>query len=114
MRTNRTCPLILSVVLLTISWTGAVIAEEPIQAENTELWDIVEDAYIYCYPLVVVDATLKKFTNTEIPTPTQAPINQLAHSNFCLRQITDLLYHQTLMTFIQVPFWTFMILLLFL
>ncbi len=82
MRTNRTCPLILSVVLLTISWTGAVIAEEPIQAENTELWDIVEDAYIYCYPLVVVDATLKKFTNTEIPTPTQAPINQLAHSNF--------------------------------
>ncbi|MBP9007355.1 MAG: DUF1254 domain-containing protein [Methanospirillum sp.] len=81
MRKEGTCLLIFSLFLLSLSSPGGVSAE-PIDAQNTDLWDIVEDAYVYCYPLVVVDATQKKFTNTEVPNPTQAPINQLAHSNF--------------------------------
>lgn len=81
MRKDGTCLLIFSLFLFSLSSPGGVSAE-PIDAQNTDLWDIVEDAYVYCYPLVVVDATQKKFTNTEVPNPTQAPINQLAHSNF--------------------------------
>lgn len=43
-------------------------------------WETVEAAYNYCLPLVIMNATKDKITNTTTSTGSQAPINQLAHA----------------------------------
>ena len=42
-------------------------------------WEKIEAAYIYTYPLVMVDALKESTINTEEATDNRAPINQLAH-----------------------------------
>lgn len=39
----------------------------------------LNQAYIYSFPLVLMDVTKEKVTNTESATYTQAPINQFCH-----------------------------------
>lgn len=63
----------------------------PAQAEETEhlmdeteaqtdlSWELIKDAYIYTFPLLV-HATKEKMTNTVSPTSTQAPVNQFIHA----------------------------------
>lgn len=41
-----------------------------------ETWSLVREAYIYSFPLVLMDATLKVGTNTEEPVNGKAPVNQ--------------------------------------
>ena len=52
-------------------------AEKPEQ-ENPE--ELMEEAFLYCLPLMIMDATMAKFTNTIEATPFQAPENQLFHA----------------------------------
>lgn len=40
----------------------------------------LEDAYVYAYPLVLLDTVRDMVTNTEAPTADRAPLNQLFHS----------------------------------
>ncbi len=40
---------------------------------------LLNQAYIYSFPLVLMDVTKEKTTNTEVATYTQAPINQFVH-----------------------------------
>ena len=54
-------------------------AEEQEQQEDT--WDLVKEAYVYSYPLVLMDATKKAMTNTDEPTDRRAPINQFMHAS---------------------------------
>lgn len=49
-------------------------------AQRQIYWQIIEDAYVYTFPLVLMDATATAATNTELATDTKAPINQLIHS----------------------------------
>ena len=42
--------------------------------------DLLEQAYLYAFPLVLMDATRKVSTNTETPNSTRAPINQFIHA----------------------------------
>ena len=65
----------------------------PAQAEETERlmdetesqtdlsWELIKDAYIYTFPLMLVYATKEKMTNTVSPTSTQAPVNQFIHAS---------------------------------
>ena len=48
--------------------------------DNKEQEELLKEAYIYTFPLVIEDATLQKATNTETPTDNRAPINQLMHT----------------------------------
>lgn len=43
-------------------------------------WDLVSEAYIYAFPLVITNATKLHSTNTETATASRAPINQLSHA----------------------------------
>lgn len=43
-------------------------------------WDLVSEAYIYAFPLVITNATRLFSTNTEAATSSRAPINQLSHA----------------------------------
>jgi hypothetical protein len=44
-----------------------------------ELFEIARDAYIYAYPLVLMQVTRLTGTNVEAPVELNAPVNQLAH-----------------------------------
>lgn len=49
-------------------------------AKTGDNWEIIEAAYIFAFPLVILDATAANSTNTAEPTDSQAPVNQLIHS----------------------------------
>ena len=61
-----------------------VLALVPACAEGENdakgVWDIIEDAYIYAFPLVMTDATKIVATNTVKVENAHAPVNQLNHS----------------------------------
>lgn len=44
------------------------------------IWRTVEDAYVYAFPLVIMDATKISATNTEEAFTKKAPVNQFIHS----------------------------------
>jgi hypothetical protein len=73
--------MLLLCLLLTITLasgcTSNKVASEPGEDDQ---WDTIYDAYVYTIPLVMVNATMEKITNTVEPTTNQAPINQLYYS----------------------------------
>lgn len=70
----------LFVILITVAlMTGAFSsAEATLSIEET--WFLVRQAYIYAFPLVLMDATLTVGTNTEESANGKAPINQVGHA----------------------------------
>lgn len=55
---------------------------EPVSDEaapDADIWETVKDAYIYAFPLVLMDATKVSATNTETAGPIKAPVNQFIH-----------------------------------
>ena len=52
-----------------------------VDSETDEnIWKTVEDAYVYAFPLVIMDATKISATNTEEAFTKKAPVNQFIHS----------------------------------
>ena len=52
-----------------------------VDSETDEnIWETVEDAYVYAFPLVLMDATETSATNTEESATEKAPVNQFIHS----------------------------------
>ena len=52
-----------------------------VDSETDEnIWETVEDAYVYAFPLVIMDATKISATNTEEVDSEKAPVNQFIHS----------------------------------
>ena len=49
-------------------------------ADSEDVWDIVADAYIYAFPLMMTDATKVTATNTVKAENAHAPVNQFNHS----------------------------------
>jgi hypothetical protein len=52
------------------------------QLSDQEAYDIAKDAYVYAYPLVLMDVYMRQATNYAAPTGlvTQAPYNQFSHA----------------------------------
>lgn len=46
---------------------------------DENIWGILEDAYVYAFPLVLMDATQTSATNTEEAGAGKAPVNQFIH-----------------------------------
>ena len=46
---------------------------------DENIWETVEDAYVYAFPLVLMDATEISATNTEEVVTEKAPVNQFIH-----------------------------------
>lgn len=44
-----------------------------IQGKEKNVWETIEAAYIYAFPLVLMDATRASATNTEEPYPAKHP-----------------------------------------
>lgn len=47
--------------------------------ESVDMWETLEEAYIYTFPLVLMDATKVSATNTKEAAPGKAPVNQFIH-----------------------------------
>lgn len=50
------------------------------QAYTSNVWSAVKDAYIFSFPLIIMDATKTAGTNTVKPTDKKAPVNQFLHA----------------------------------
>lgn len=58
---------------------AAVTAETAASAEASDIWETVKEAYIFAFPLVLMDATMSNATNTEEVITGKAPVNQFMH-----------------------------------
>src|SRR5262245_15583607 len=58
---------------------GSVPAQEMF---DLEAYDIAREAYLYAYPIVTMDVSMRQATNAPVAnsTPLRAPINQFAHA----------------------------------
>ncbi len=72
---KRILALLLTIAMLLGGFAGA---EAALSAEET--WDLIRQAYIFSFPLVLMDATLRVGTNTEEVGFGKAPINQVGHA----------------------------------
>lgn len=70
---KRSIALLLAFLLLS---GGCAYAETP----ETNTWALIRQAYIFTFPLALMDATLTVGTNTTEPAAGRAPINQVGHS----------------------------------
>jgi hypothetical protein len=70
---------LINTVVLGLSLSLPLAVQATAKLSNEELQDIARDAYIYAYPLVLMQITREVGTNVAQPTGLRAPINQLAH-----------------------------------
>ena len=77
---------VILLLCMTLLLSGCAGTEKPADTSGadtestTDVWDTIEDAYVYAFPLVLMDATMTEATNTEEPANGKAPVNQFNHS----------------------------------
>ena len=69
--------ILLCMAMLLSGCAWSVKAETVSSSED--VWKTIEEAYIYAFPLVLMDATRTSATNTEKAAPGKAPVNQFMH-----------------------------------
>ena len=69
--------LLTALILFSCGLTSVCIAEP---TDTDAVWELVSDAYIYAFPLVLTDATKTLSTNTDGSITGRAPINQINHA----------------------------------
>jgi hypothetical protein len=76
---KRAFPGIVALAFTALSSTGPASAQN---ASDQETYEIARDAYVYAYPLMLSDLTLRQQTNFAEPTGklAQAPLNQFSHA----------------------------------
>ena len=74
---KKIAALLLCMVILLSGCAGTAKPEDALPAGD--VWETIEEAYIYAFPLVLMDATMTSATNTEEPVPGKAPVNQFMH-----------------------------------
>lgn len=70
--------MLLVLCTVTLGISGCLVKTNTTSDEVS--WETVEASYNYCLPLIMMNATKEKITNTAISVGSQAPINQLGHS----------------------------------
>lgn len=88
MKFKSVISLVLAAILLVGAFSGCSTSSESSSdttsqtetEKNDSIWKTVQDAYIYTFPLVLLDATKTKMTNTVDATSTKAPVNQFIHA----------------------------------
>ena len=79
---KRFAALIVSAALVLSGYSSnvQVFAAAADSETDENIWETVEDAYVYAFPLVLMDATETSATNTEEAVTGKAPVNQFIHS----------------------------------
>ena len=72
--------LLLCMVMLLSGCAGIADPEKTSSVEQqVDVWETIEEAYTYAFPLVLMDATKTSATNTVEAVPGKAPVNQFMH-----------------------------------
>ena len=81
--------------LLSCGFLSACSAEktQPDTPDTETVWEMVSEAYIYAFPLVLTDATKTLSTNTDGTMTGRAPINQFNHA----KKLADASFRRVLM-----------------
>ena len=74
------CILMSALALLAGGCGGSGGGTVSIPTDTNAVWSTVKDAYIFSFPLIIMDATKKAGTNTVKPTDKKAPVNQFLHA----------------------------------
>ena len=69
--------LLTALILFSCGLTSVGIAEP---TDTDAVWELVSDAYIYAFPLVLTDTTKTMSTNTDGSVTGRAPVNQINHA----------------------------------
>ena len=73
--------LLSALILLSCGFIAACSAKkEKAQPDEDDVWELVKEAYIYAFPLVLTDATKTLSTNTDGTMESRAPVNQFSHA----------------------------------
>lgn len=80
---------LIPVILLVCLFAGSCGKKDNSQTESksqgagkdSSIVKAAEEAFLYCYPLVIMDITRRKLTNAETPGQDAAPINQFANKS---------------------------------
>lgn len=72
--------LLLSMITLLSCGLLSVGAAAPKKPDADAVWELVREAYLYAFPLVLTDATKTVSTNTDGTIAGRAPINQFTHA----------------------------------
>jgi hypothetical protein len=76
----RHLPRVTLAALAISGLTAAAAAAQQVQSvSEQEARDIARDAYVYAYPMLVMEMTRRVGTNVEKPDGTRAPMNQIAN-----------------------------------
>ena len=67
------------ILLLCMAMLLPAYADAPETEPAADAWETLETAYVYAFPLVLMDATKAVATNTEEPATGKAPVNQFIH-----------------------------------
>jgi hypothetical protein len=62
-----------------LGWPAAPAANKPAPVTDDEAAEIAVEAYLYAYPLVLMEVTRRLATNVERPTGSHSPMNQFGH-----------------------------------
>jgi hypothetical protein len=62
-----------------LGWVAAPAADKPAPVTDGEAAEIAVEAYLYAYPLVLMEVTRRVTSNVETPTGAHSPMNQFAH-----------------------------------
>ena len=78
---KRFAAFLISASLVLSGYAGnvQVFAASADSEADENVWECLEDAYVYAFPLVLMDATRIFATNTEKVITGKAPVNQLMH-----------------------------------
>ena len=81
MNMKRFAAFLISASLVLSGYAGnvQVFAASADSEADENVWECLEDAYVYAFPLVLMDATRIFATNTEKVITGKAPVNQLMH-----------------------------------
>ena len=71
--------LLTALTLLSCGFLSACSFDKT-EPDTDTVWELVNDAYIYAFPLVLTDATKTLSTNTEGTLSGRAPVNQFNHA----------------------------------
>lgn len=71
--------LLTAVLLFTMLFSSCT--DNNNKSSSQDVWNTVEEAYVYAFPLVLTDATKTVSVNAETATNKRAPINQLIHAS---------------------------------
>jgi hypothetical protein len=80
MRTRTILAAALLAASALIGWPGIPAAgDSPAPVTDDEAAEIAVEAYLYAYPLVIMEVTRRVTTNVETPAGAHGPMNQFAH-----------------------------------